>query len=57
MFDMPKGKPAYFKGDINRIDPNAFGFFYCKVITPNNLMHPIIQFHPKTSDGMRTISP
>lgn len=56
-FPMPVGKPTYFEGDILKIDPNAFGFFYCKIIAPKNLKHPILQTHIKTKDGVRTISP
>jgi len=56
-FEMPVGSPTYFEGDILKIDPNAFGFFYCKIITPKNLKHPILQTHIKTKDGVRTISP
>jgi hypothetical protein len=55
-FDMPVGKPVLFEGDIRKIDPNAFGFFYCKIIAPDDIKHPIIQTHVKTN-GMRTISP
>jgi len=54
---MPIGKPSYFYGDIRKIDPNAFGFFYCKIIAPNDIKHPILQTHVKTSSGIRTISP
>lgn len=32
-------------------------FFYCKINTPDNLEHPIIQTHIKTEDGIRTIAP
>jgi hypothetical protein len=56
-FDMPIGKPLYFLGDIRKVDPNAFGFFYCKIIAPDNLLHPIIQTHIKTKNGMRTVAP
>jgi hypothetical protein len=56
-FDMPVGKPIFFKGDIRKIDSDAFGFFYCKIETPNNLEHPIIQTHVKTDSGIRTIAP
>jgi hypothetical protein len=54
---MPIGTPTYFKGDIRAIDENAFGFFYCKITAPDNLNHPILQTHVKTSNGMRTIAP
>jgi DNA polymerase type B, organellar and viral len=54
---MPVGNPTYFEGDIRKIDPNAFGFFYCKIIAPDNLEHPILQTHVKTSNGIRTMAP
>jgi hypothetical protein len=54
---MPVGTPSYFKGDIRKLDLSAFGFFYCKIIAPDNIKHPIIQTHVKTSNGIRTISP
>jgi hypothetical protein len=56
-FDMPIGKPIYFEGDIRAIDKDAFGFFYCEIIAPNNLKHPIIQTHVNTNGGTRTIAP
>jgi hypothetical protein len=34
-FPMPTGKPTYFKGDIRKINPEAFGFCYCKIIYVN----------------------
>ena len=50
-FEIPCGKIVYFEGDIynenliinNIIPQNVLGFYYCKVIAPNNLLHPIIQ--------------
>jgi hypothetical protein len=54
---MPTGKPIFFRGDIREVDPNAFGFFYCNIITPTDLLHPIIQTHIKTENGLRTIAP
>jgi hypothetical protein len=54
---MPVGFPTFFKGNIRKIDPNAFGFFFVKVIAPDNIKHPIIQTHIDTNDGKRTISP
>lgn len=54
---MPIGQPTYFEGDIRLIDPNAFGFFYCEIIAPDDINHPIIQTHVKTNKGIRTISP
>jgi DNA polymerase type B, organellar and viral len=56
-FDMPVGKPNLFQGDIRKIDPNAFGFFYCKITAPDNLLHPILQTHVKVNNGIRTIAP
>jgi hypothetical protein len=56
-FKMPVGNPIYFEGDILRHNPHAFGFFYCKVTTPEFLNHPIIQTHYKTSEGIRTVAP
>jgi len=29
----------------------------CKIIAPNDLLHPIIQTHVKTANGIRTIAP
>jgi len=55
--NLPIGKPTYFEGDIRKYNPEAYGFFYCKVETPINLIHPIIQLHVKTKSGLRTISP
>jgi hypothetical protein len=59
MFDrlMLIGNPTYFNGDIRAIEPNAFGFFYCKITAPDKLNHPIIQTHVETKRGMRTIAP
>jgi hypothetical protein len=59
MFDkqMPTGNPVFFRGDVRKVDSNAFGFFYCNIVAPENLEHPIIQTHIKTEDGIRTIAP
>jgi hypothetical protein len=54
---MPIGTPSYFKGDIRRMDQNAFGFFHCKIIAPDDIKHPILQTHIKTANGIRTLSP
>ena len=56
-YDMPVGKPTLFYGDIRKIDPNAFGFFYCKIKTPDYLDHPILQTHVKINNSNRTIAP
>jgi len=54
---MPVGFPTYFNGDILKLDANAFGFFYCKIIAPDDILHPILQTHVKTNNGTRTVSP
>jgi len=54
---MPIGTPTYFEGDIRKIDKDAFGFFYCNIVAPEYLEHPIIQTHVKTTNGIRTIAP
>ena len=53
---MPAGKPIVFEGDITKIDPNVFGFLYCKISSPAKLNEPILQRKIKTSDGIRTIA-
>ena len=54
---MPIGKPTYFEGEIRKYNPNAFGFFYCNIISPKYLEHPILQTHIKINNSIRTISP
>jgi hypothetical protein len=56
-YPMPIGKPVYFEGDIRAIEGDAFGFFYCNIIAPDNLKHPILQTHVKTDGGIRTMAP
>jgi hypothetical protein len=56
-FDMPCGKPTLFYGDITKVQSNPFGFFYCNIITPDDLKHPILQTHVKVNNGIRTIAP
>jgi DNA polymerase type B, organellar and viral len=53
---MPIGKPIYFEGDIRQYESNAFGFFYCKITSPEYLEHPILQRRIKTANGVRTIA-
>lgn len=53
---MPVGKPIAFEGDILLKDPNAFGFFFCKITSPEYLEHPILQRKIKTNQGPRTIA-
>jgi hypothetical protein len=54
--EMPTGKPVVFEGDILAYEPKAFGFFYCKITSPEYLEHPILQRRIKTADGVRTIA-
>nr|YP_009487183.1 hypothetical protein [Russula compacta]AWB36085.1 hypothetical protein [Russula compacta] len=56
-YPMPVGTPTFFEGDIRKVDPNAFGFFFCKIIYPENLKHPIIQTRVKINNSVRTIAP
>jgi len=56
-YPYPVGAPTYFEGNILLTDPIAFGFFYVDILTPDNLLHPILQIHYKTESGVRTISP
>ena len=53
---MPVGNPIYFEGDIRKYEPDALGFFYCKIQTPEYLEHPILLRKIKTKDGLRTIA-
>jgi hypothetical protein len=54
---MPVGKPTYFEGDIRKIDSNAFGFFYCEIIAPDDIKHPILQTRVKINGVTKTIAP
>jgi len=59
-FDMPTGNPTYLEFIIPRDlreNLDLFGHFYCKVIAPENLLHPILQLHHKTHNGIRTVAP
>ena len=53
---MPIGKPVAFEGNIRKIDPKAYGFFYCKITSPEYLDHPILQRRIKTENGIRTVA-
>lgn len=53
---MPVGKPIAFNGNIRKLEANAFGFFYCKIISPSFLLHPILQRRINTVNGVRTIA-
>jgi len=54
---MPIGMPTYFNGNILNINENAFGFFYCKIVAPNDILHPILQTRVKINGVTKTISP
>jgi len=57
-FKMPIGNPTYFQRDIRKFNPNAFGFFYCKIMAQEGLLYPILQVHHNSKDGqLRTIAP
>ena len=51
---MSIGQPTSFEGNIRTIEPNAYGFFYCKITSPAYLEHPILQ-RIETSEGTRTV--
>src|SRR6267378_1647051 len=53
---MPIGLPIAFDGDIRAVEPNAYGFFYCKITSPEFLEHPILQRRVKTVAGIRTVA-
>jgi hypothetical protein len=53
---MPIGIPTYFEGNIRKMEPDAYGFFYCKITSPAYLEHPILQRRVKTECGIRTIA-
>ena len=55
-FPVPVGKPIVFEGNILEVDPDAYGFFYCRIESPEFLEHPILQRRIKTSEGTRTIA-
>ena len=54
---MPVGIPTWFEGDIMEHQPNAFGFFKCKIESPKNMHIPILQTHIETKEGLRTVAP
>ena len=54
---MPVGKIKFFEGDISLTNLDLFGFFYCKIIAPDNIQHPILQTHVKINGGIRTLAP
>lgn len=56
---MPSDNIKYFEGDITVIDPDAFGFFECEVITPSKdiLNRPVLQTKVKVKNNILTIAP
>jgi hypothetical protein len=54
---LPTGFPNYFEGNIFLINPEAFGFFYCKITAPDNILHPILQTRVKINGVTKTIAP
>lgn len=55
--DMPVAPIKYFEGDILTKVKDPFGFFYCEIITPENMDRPVLQTKVKTIDGFRTVAP
>ena len=55
--DMPVGNPTYFEGDIEKVDPNSYGFYEVDIISPKYTKYPILQVKAKTNNGVRTIAP
>jgi DNA polymerase type B, organellar and viral len=56
-YPMPTGNPIYFEGDILQINPNAYGFFECKISSPDGSSNPILLKRMKTDKGLITIAP
>nr|YP_009690222.1 DNA polymerase family B [Porodaedalea pini]QEG57002.1 DNA polymerase family B [Porodaedalea pini] len=56
-FAMPVGTPKFCEGDINKIDPKAFGIFEVEIQAPTNLYYPVLQTKVQTPNGNRTITP
>lgn len=54
---MPVGSATFFQGDIRKINNNAFGFFYCHIIAPDDILHPILQTRVKINGVTKTIAP
>jgi len=53
---MPVGKPIAFLGNIRQVEPDAFGFFYCRITSPEYLEHPILQRRIKIDNRITTIA-
>lgn len=54
---MPVGPINYFEGDILKQNPDAFGYFYCKIVTPVEINQPLIQTKVDSGEGLRTMAP
>ena len=54
--DFPIANPVYFSGNIRSVISDAFGYFYCKVTAPKDLLYPVLQTHVETKDGLRTLA-
>jgi len=53
----PIGPPTYFIGNILLQNPQAFGFFYCKITVHSYNNYPILQTRVKIKDGIRSMFP
>lgn len=56
MARLPVGRSFWFEGDIRLVEPDASGFFYCKITSTDNLNQPVLQRRIQTEYGLRTIS-
>jgi hypothetical protein len=56
-FPMPVNNIMYFEGDITKVNPEAFGFFECKVTTPEYLERPLLQTKVKINSKNSTVAP
>ena len=56
-FPMPIDNITYFEGDITLINSEAFGFFECEVIPPDNLKRPLLQTKVKNNGELLTMAP
>jgi len=58
--DFPIGDPTYIEiGSNKNLEDNLqlFGHFYAKVTAPKDILHPILQIHYNTKNGIRTVYP
>ena len=56
-YDMPIAPIRWFEGNILIDNPKAFGFFLCKIVTPEKLDRPLLMTRVKTDSGIRTVAP